>query len=169
MSNTRETYERIFTNLYEEYSDAIFRYVFYRLRNRDEALDVVQVVFSNLWHYIEQGRTIEYPKAFLYRSARNALINSVRDKKAHLSLDELTDGGFEVAYTEADRDELERQQEIVSRIDQIDGSYREVLVLRYVNGLKVKEIAALLDETENNISVRIHRGLQKLKSLYEKT
>jgi RNA polymerase sigma-70 factor (ECF subfamily) len=41
--------------------------------------------------------------------------------------------------------------------------YREVIVLRYVNDLPVKEIALLLGETENNVSVRLHRALAALK------
>lgn len=169
MSTSREQNERIFNELYAAHADALFRYVYLRLRSRDEALDVVQTVFTNLWRYIEHGSEIEYPKTFLYRSARNTLINAVRDRKPHDSLDDLMEHGLDVPYTEADTQELERQQEVVERISTIDESYREVLILRYVDGLKVKEIATLLDESENNISVRIHRGLQKLKSHYENT
>ncbi len=40
---------------------------------------------------------------------------------------------------------------------------KTVLIMRYINDLSVKEIAEILEEKENNISVRIHRGLQKAK------
>jgi len=168
VSDIQETTEQAFTRWYDAYGDAIFRYVYYRVRSRDEALDVVQVVFMRLWDYLQEGREITHPKAFLYRSARNTLINAVRDRKQHLSLEELMDQGFEAAYTEADKDELERQEEVIARIHDLDEQYREVLVLRYVNGLGVKEIAELLGEAENTVSVRIHRGLRKLKMLYGK-
>jgi len=46
--------------------------------------------------------------------------------------------------------------------------YREVLVLRFVDGLGPKEISALVEESENVVSVRIHRGLKILRDLIEK-
>jgi len=46
-------------------------------------------------------------------------------------------------------------------------AYKEVLILRYVDGLSPKEIAQSLDENENAVSVRVHRGLKKLKELLE--
>lgn len=166
MSDTKEAKERLFTSLYDAHVDEIFRYVYYRLRNREEALDVVHVVFAKFWQYIETGKEVEYPKAFLYRSARNTLINAVRDRKENISLDELAEGGFEVAYQEEDREELERQAEVVRGLQDLDVQYREILLLRYVDGLKVKEIASLLNENENTVSVRIHRGLAQLKKIY---
>jgi RNA polymerase sigma-70 factor, ECF subfamily len=45
--------------------------------------------------------------------------------------------------------------------------YREVLVLRFVDGLGPKEISDLIEETENVVSVRLHRGLKLLRSHIE--
>ncbi len=162
-----DRYQKKFIAIYDNHSDEIFRYLYYRLRNRDQALDLTQEIFSRFWVYLSSGREIENPRAFLYRSAHNAFVNAIRDKKAVYSLDELSEQGLEVAYTEDDKEELEIQKEAVEKLKEVDESYREVLILRYVSGLKVKEIAELLEETENNISVRIYRGLKKLKKIYE--
>ena len=63
----------------------------------------------------------------------------------------------------------DRRSELVlltERVQDLDEPYRKALTLRYVDGLAVQEIAHLLDETPTTISVRIHRGLTKLRNTY---
>lgn len=162
-----EAHKEKFLSIYGEYSDAIFRYFFYRLKNRDEALDLTQSVFTKVWQYISAGKEIKFPKAFVFKSAHNLFVNTIRDRKNNVSLDVLGEKGFDVAYIEDDKAEIEEQEEVIKKLDLVEEAYREVLILRFVNGLKVKEISALLNDTENNVSVKIYRGLKKLKESYE--
>ena len=55
----------------------------------------------------------------------------------------------------------------IERISTLPDVYREVLILRFVDGLGPKEIAALVEESENVVSVRLHRGLKILKESLE--
>lgn len=105
-------------------------------------------------------------QAYLYRSAHNAFVNAIRARKPETSLDVLVESGFQIPHDAADADLKEQQQEAVAALNHIEEPYREVLVLRYVSGLKVKEIAQLLGVGENTVSVRIHRGLRKLRERY---
>ncbi|MBI2052936.1 MAG: sigma-70 family RNA polymerase sigma factor [Candidatus Ryanbacteria bacterium] len=57
--------------------------------------------------------------------------------------------------------------EALKALGNLEPAYREVLVLRYVEDLSLGEIAAILGETENAVSVRIHRGLKKAKEFLE--
>jgi RNA polymerase sigma-70 factor (ECF subfamily) len=52
-------------------------------------------------------------------------------------------------------------------LKELPDSYREVLVMRYIDGLTPGEIAKVIKESENAVSVRIHRGLKKLRALLE--
>jgi RNA polymerase sigma-70 factor (ECF subfamily) len=52
-------------------------------------------------------------------------------------------------------------------LDQIDEEYRDVVYMRYIEGLQPREIAEVLNESVNVISVRIHRGLKKLKLIMQ--
>jgi RNA polymerase sigma-70 factor, ECF subfamily len=158
--------EQQFENTYEAYSDAIFRHLYYRLGSRDRALELTQEVFTRYWQYTKQGGAVEHPKAFLYRSAHNAFVNEIRKAPAPISLDALMENGFELHYEEADTADLERQEELIAKVRSLEGKSRDALVLRYIDGFSVKEIASLLGERENTISVRIRRGLQKLKDTY---
>ncbi len=64
-----------------------------------------------------------------------------------------------------DRLEVER---IIEKAGKLEEKYREVIILRFVNDLSVAEIAELLGEKENNVSVRLHRALEKLRKIYIK-
>jgi RNA polymerase sigma-70 factor (ECF subfamily) len=164
MKANKEKMEKEFMAAYEQYSDDIFRYCFFQTSNREVALDISQDSFTKTWQYLSKGNEVENIRAFLYKVARNLIIDWRRKKKSS-SLDALLDEGFDY---ESDTDEMERQEtsfEADLAKEAMEGmkeSYKEALTLRYMDGMSVKDIAAKLGATENTISVRIHRGLQKL-------
>ena len=57
---------------------------------------------------------------------------------------------------------------VLTMVDKLDEKYREPVLLRYVDGFSPKEIANILDESTNVISVRIHRGIRLLKTLMKR-
>ena len=155
-----------FTLIYNEHADAIFRHVYYRINDRERALELMQGVFAGLWKRMADGAQVEHPQAFLYASARNATINEWRDRKANISLESLMEAGGDIPYDDADAQELAAQKEAVGKLQHIEEPYREALTLRYVDDLPVQQIAQILGENPNTISVRIKRGLEKLRRLY---
>jgi len=52
-------------------------------------------------------------------------------------------------------------------LQKLPDAYREALSLRYIEGLSPQEIGKIVGESENAVSVRIHRGLKKLKELLQ--
>jgi RNA polymerase sigma-70 factor (ECF subfamily) len=159
--------EKEFLEAYDAVADALFRYCYFRTSDRDRAKDLVQQAFMKTWEYLSQGNTVDNLKAFLYRVARNAIIDQSRKKK-ETSLDLLMDEGFDVASAGWEKvlTTIEGQQ-MMQWVSQLDVSYREAILLRYIEDLTPKEIAAITGEHENTISVRIHRGMQKLRAILE--
>ncbi len=155
--------EKAFIRAYDEHADEIFRFCAFRVGDRDRAKDLMQDTFTRTWAYIAQGNEIENLRAFLYRTARNLSINeSVRSKA--LSLEELSEGGYEPEDTHLPDPEREAEASLlVEYLAGLSPGDQELLTLRYMNGLAVKEIAQQLGETPNTISVRIHRALETLK------
>lgn len=152
-------------NAYKEHSDAIFRYCLFKLSDREKALDLVQDTFTRVWQYVQNGNEIKNMKTFLYTTARNLIIDEYRKKKS-FSLDSLMEQGLdpeieieEALYTAFD---VER---VLNCVQQLPENYSSIIVMRYVNDLSVKEIAEIMNETENVVSVRIHRGINKLRTL----
>ena len=157
--------ETKFLEAYEDYSDAIFRHCYFRLSDRAKAQSVMQETFLRAWEYLESGKEVKNLRALLYKIANNLIIDRYRAKKT-LSVEALIDEGF--TFGVDDRDKLQDHiagKEILAVLQELDGLYREAMVLRYVDDLSVQEISEVLGESENAISVRLHRGLKKLKAL----
>ncbi len=165
-----------FSDAYERYSDELFRHSSIRLSDRERALELTQECFLKTWEYIERGQSIEDFRPFLYRTLRNLIIDEYRRKKPR-SLEAMLEGSEETSIeTLMPNDESNTFETAVGRfegrraleaLEKLPDLYREVLVLRYVESLSPKEIADIVDESENAVSVRIHRGLKKLRELLE--
>lgn len=158
--------ERYFLDAYEAHADAIFRFCFFRVSNRAVAEDLVQETFTRTWKYLHDGNQIDSVKAFLYRTARNLVIDGVRQKKPQASVDERIELGLEPKGDDAETILLKLElQEVLEKIDRLSGQERELLLLRFVEGYKPKEIAQMLNESPNTVSVRIHRAKKSLLAL----
>ncbi len=160
---------------YEKYSDALYRHCYFRLSDRERALDLVQETYLKAWQYIEDGQEIIAFKAFLYKILNNLIIDEYRRKKS-VSLDALLEEGdmIEGEILELRDDvsgasmgisvDIERIQESLAALPE---PYREAVTLRYIDGLSPHEIGELIEESENVVSVRIHRGIKKLREFFE--
>ncbi len=157
-----------FANAYDDFADTIFRHCYFRVFNRDKAKDLMQETFIKVWRYIAMGNDIENLRAFLYKTATNLIIDDSRKKK-EMSLDQLQEAGVEPQFDHQtgieNKIEMER---LLKVLNQVDEKYREVIVMRYVDDLKPEEIAKIVGETANNVSVRLNRGIQKVREILEK-
>lgn len=156
--------EQQFLESYEAHADPLFRFAHFQLSNKEAAKDVVADVFMSTWKYLSEGGTVENMRAFLYASVRNRIIDHRRKKKEE-SLDTLSEAGFDPRDEHAHVN-IERSAEARRTFDlirEMDAWYREPILLRFVEGLSIKEIAEILGESENVISVRIHRGIKQIQ------
>lgn len=157
-----------FVKGYDEWSDDLFRYAIFRVSNREVALDLVQDTFTKSWEYISSSdKKVKNLRAFLYKVLKNLIIDHYR-KKTSESLDNLMEEGFDFGYDDTEKIELQSVGEhIWDKVDELEEKYKEVILLRYMNDLSITEISEIIKESENNVSVRIHRGLTKLKNITE--
>lgn len=170
--------EKAFTEAYEEHADALFRHCYFRVSNRERALEIVQDTFMKVWDKTSSGEDIQNYRAYLFRVLNNLIIDEYRKKKS-TSLDALleeegvTEGSFEdlrEGSLEETVDALElslEAEKLQAALTQLPDTYRQVVIMRYIDQLSPQEIAHELSETENVISVRIHRGVKKLQHLLQ--
>ncbi len=162
--------EKRFLEAYESYSDALYRHCYFRVYSREQAQDLVQETLTKTWQYLCEGNEVKNLRAFLYRVATNLIVDEARRRKRQKgqSLDYLEEKG--VAFP-AGEDELElahnrlEAAEAQKVMRKLDDAYREVILMRYIDNLTPQEIAEILGEEPNTISVRLHRGVKKLKEL----
>lgn len=160
-----EQLKKQLTEAYNEHSDAIFRYCFFRISDKEKALDFVSETFIRMWKYLLDGNEVKNTKTFLYAIAHNIIVDEYRKKKT-VSLDQIIEAGIE-PYTEVEEplfDALDSAR-VMECVKQLPESYSSIIIMRYVNDLSIQEIADTLKESENVISVRIHRGLAKIREL----
>lgn len=158
--------EEDLSKAYEAFSDAIFRHCFFRVYQREQALDLMQQVFMKTWEYMASGKSIDNIRAFLYRAANNLIIDEARKKKEQVSLNVLEEQGVEPWIDT--REEVEATIDganVTKYLKKLPPEDREILILRFVDDLSPKEIAEVLEETANVVSVRIHRAIKKLREL----
>jgi RNA polymerase sigma-70 factor (ECF subfamily) len=148
---------------YGNYADALFRHCFFRVSNREVAVDLVQEGFLKTWRHIQKGGDVRNLRSFLYRVINNLIIDYYRKKKPE-SLDALQDAGFEpIVSSEEKIISNAEYNQTLKAFEILSDEYRVILIMRFVDGMEISEIAETLEETENNISVRIHRGLKQVK------
>jgi RNA polymerase sigma-70 factor, ECF subfamily len=157
-----------FTHLYETTYLIVFRYV-YGLSGgpAQEAEDLTAETYARAWktsHRFDGNK--QAALSWLLSIARNLVIDLSRRRKVR-NLDE--DTPIELLpdpNLAPEQDVVTREQvEILWRmLDNLPEDVREILVLRYMLGWKVKQIASYLGKTENNVSVTIRRALKNLQS-----
>ncbi|MSR70431.1 RNA polymerase sigma factor [Candidatus Kaiserbacteria bacterium] len=169
--------ESIFKEAFLSYSDELFRHASMRMKDRERALELTQECFMKVWEYAQKGGEIRELRPFLYRTLRHLIIDEYRRKKP-VSLEAMVEGDGDNRTVEdlLPPDESNTLAAAIERFDgkralaaleQLPDAYREAISLRYVEGLSPKEIGDIVGETENAVSVRIHRGLKKLKDLLD--
>ncbi len=161
--------EKQFLAAYDQYADALYRYCYFRIgNNKPIAEDLVQETFTNCWHYLTKGNSIKNIRAFLYQTARNAIIDRSRKKQtSDSSLETLQELGFDPVDHNAESIETTVEcQRLMETMEQLDETDKDLLVLRFIEGYGPKDIAEMLHETQNTISVRINRAKKRLSQLY---
>ncbi len=158
-----------FSEFYDKNIDKVFRFVYLRVDTTETAQDLTSLAFLKLWK--RQGSEISNPTAFLYRIARNQIIDFYREKsKKPLSLSKVGEiADFQVAQpTFCQKIELTLEIENIKEVlHNIKPVYADVIIWHYVDDLSSKEIAQILEKREGNIRVIIHRALKALKEQLE--
>lgn len=167
MTASNQTKQEMLTLAHHDYQKALHAHAFFKVHDRQTGEDLVQDTFMKTWLYLVKGGEIEKMKAFLYHVLNNLIIDEYRKHKT-TSLDLLLDKGFEPSSddTEPLMDFLDGKRAI-RLIKALPIKYRKVMDMRYVQMLSIKEMADATKQSKNTIAVQTHRGLAKLKVLYE--
>ncbi|MBY0538719.1 RNA polymerase sigma factor [Patescibacteria group bacterium] len=159
--NTQVT---VFDEAFAQYGDAIFRFCIVKVSNVELAEDLTQEVFMRYWGYLKEDKEIQNPRALLYTIANNLAKDWYKKKKSD-SLDDQIALGYDPVEKSAGPQLLAEQAEVIDALAQLEENDREIMVLRYVDGLDPKDIALILNESANVISVRINRATKRLQTI----
>jgi len=167
MNDSSSQLEQLFLAAYEEHADAVYRFCLAKVSNREQAEDLSQEAFTRTWDYARKGQgTIDNWKAFVFRTANNLIIDYYRKKKSS-SLDEMSEtvGFVPIDHHTLPQDKHAEYVRAREALQTLDEAYREPVYLRIVEDLSPRDIAQILNISENVASVRINRGIKKLQQL----
>ncbi|MWV42944.1 sigma-70 family RNA polymerase sigma factor [Paenibacillus sp. HJL G12] len=150
--------EKLLTRCIREHKENVYRLAYSYVKNKEDALDIVQDSIYKAMTNIELLKNPEAVKSWFYRIVVNTALDFLRrNKKVHPMDHEMIEAhsaGAEDVYTDID---LKRT------LDALPEKYRIVIVLRYFEDMKIDEVAAVLDENVNTIKTRLYQALQLLR------
>jgi RNA polymerase sigma-70 factor (ECF subfamily) len=174
--------ERAFNELVEAYEQRVFRLLLRMLGRRDEAEDMAQEVFVQVFKAIGQFRGESKLGTWIYRIAVNLCKNRIKylSRRHTGEEDELEpvaeraslDGGKGVTFGETSRPDhmlegLEVERIVKECITELDADFREVLVLRDVEDLTYEELCEVTGLPDGTVKSRLHRARSMLRKAVE--
>jgi len=159
-----------FRVLYSRYYEPIFRFVYKRMADETLAADVTSQVFLKAMQQLHKYTFKGVPfSAWLFRIASNEVAQYFRknSKNRVVTLEERTAANLKDEFE--DKEELEINIEILkSVIQDLKPEEIELVELRFFEKRPFKEIADIINITENNAKVKVYRLLQKMRKRFEK-
>lgn len=154
-----------FSKIYDKYIDKIYRFVLLKVSSEETAQDLCSETFMKGWEYFKAGKEkIENPQAFLYRIARNLVIDHYR-RKGRTQF--VSTENIPIADPQAS---LEDKAVFSSDLEQIKAvladlneDYQNVIIWHYLDDLPIQEVAKMLNKSEQTTRVTLHRALKALK------
>ena len=148
-----------FEALYVRYRDWVVRLAYRFTRNQDDALDVLQETFRYFLGKFPGFRLTAKLTTFLYPAVRNLSI-SLREKKRPVHAG---DDVLDRAEAPASRSYSSVRQELAEVIEALSEGHREVVLLRFVDGLSLEEISIRLAIPAGTVKSRLHNALRILR------
>lgn len=151
-----------FTQIYERYAPAIYRYIYFRLGEAELAEDLQAEVFLRMFEGLHRYEDRGWPiSAWLYRIARDRTIDVMRRRRnrQQVPLDNWN-GSCEGPENSVNA-QLE-YEELTRTLNDLTDEQRQVIQLRFLSEMSIQEVAQKLGRTEGSVKALQHRGLQSL-------
>lgn len=155
--------KKAFSKIYDQYIDKIYRFIFLKVNSQEIAQDLTSETFLRGWEAF-QNSEIKNPRAFLYKIARNLVIDHYREKSRVQVVPAEDSKIIDPRIDLEGKAVLASDFESIKRVlNELNDDYQNVLIWRYIDDLSISEIANLLNRTEGATRVLIHRALNALR------
>ncbi|MEA5427890.1 MULTISPECIES: RNA polymerase sigma factor [Arcicella] len=141
----------------------------YRLSNNSALTqDAIQDVFIQIWHYHENLAKDVQVKFYLYKCLRRTLLNTLTKENIYTGIfdEEMledNDDSFEDLWIQTE-EQHKQDKQLADSLDMLSLREKEIISLKYFSGMKIKDIALLLNLKEQTIANTLQNALTKLRS-----
>ncbi|MEE8131600.1 MAG: RNA polymerase sigma factor [Candidatus Paceibacterota bacterium] len=151
--------------LYDHYQPRIYRFIYLKVSHREEAEDLTHQVFLSAWQNIDNYKFKGFPfSSFLYRIARNQVIDYYRTKKKNVSLENIADPEIE-SFSEKIIDSNLELEKVREAITQLNPEQQDVIIMRFVEDLSSQEVAKALNKSSGAVRLLQYRAIKNLKRI----
>jgi RNA polymerase sigma-70 factor (ECF subfamily) len=161
--------QKKFGKIYDEYIEKLYRFVFLKTNSAEIAEDIVSETFLRGWkafsNQANNGKEIKQISSFLYRIAKNLIIDHYRQKAKVqiISFESVT----KIANDDKNFEKVNRDTEIASIkkvLQKLPDDYQDIIIWHYLEDLSVPEIAQIMEKSEEAVRVQLSRALKALKT-----
>ena len=160
---------KMFTVVYEANYKRVYNYISYRINNHNDTEDLVSQVFCRvLQKYASYNPKLAPLEAWIIGIAKNCVADYFRKQKKqgnNVALDKVVS----IIAGDKQPDEIivvaEKNKKLISALDKLKAKERHIVALKYAAELKNVDIAQIMEISENNVGVILHRSLKKLKNM----
>lgn len=159
-----------FTLVYNKHKKPVYNYILKMIGRQDAAEDILQTVFLKYYENMDKIKNPERAPQWIYTVARNEIFQFIRDKyKAKITYIESDDENASEADLETELERKEVSQLVKEEIELLKNEHKEVILLKEFSGLSYKEIAQILNITEDLVKSRLFKARKKLSEKLLKT
>jgi len=155
--------------LYDKYQPQIYRFIYLKVGQREEAEDLTHQVFLKSWQNITEYKFQGFPfSSWLYSIARHQIIDYYRTKKPDLALESINEIKIENQILENIDHHLDIER-VKKAILQLKDKQQDVIILRFIEDLSLQETASILNKSEVAVKLLQHRAIKKLRQILNQT
>ena len=151
--------EKIIDKLYSKYSKIVYGIAFSMLKNKDDAEDMVQIVFSKLLTLDKEKLPKDNEASWLYSVTKNETLLILRNKKNNINLED-------IYYVEDTNNEIEKIINIDTYnrlISKLSNKEKEIISMKIISNLTFQEISELLGEPIGTVKWKYYKSIYALR------
>jgi RNA polymerase sigma-70 factor (ECF subfamily) len=158
------TKESLFTSLYDAYWEKIVRLCLAYTGNYEQAKDLAQESFLKAWEHIEKFRDESAIGSWIYRIAVNTCLTHLRSSKRMPSTELTEVKEFQLSSSVEDNEKIRLLYKMISQLPEVE----RLLITLVLEEVPYSEISEILNISQGNLRVKIHRVKQSLIQLFNK-
>ena len=150
-----------FEQLYNRYNKLVYGIAFSILKNKQDAEDLVQIVFTKIYSIDKNKLPSSNEATWLYSVTKNETINYLKNKKNNIDLDSI----YELEDNNNEIDKIINQDKYNRIISKLNEKEREIVSLKILSNLSFEEIGKILNVPTGTIKWRYYKSVHTLKLL----
>lgn len=159
--------EEVFSGVFREYAETLFRYLYYKCGDKGLAQDLAQEAFVRMWNNCKDVNP-EAAKGYAFRAANNLLLNHYEHQKVVLKFEKQNHRDRSHEDPSYLMEEQQLKEQLEAAISALPVKQREAFLLSRIEKKTYNEIAEMLGISRQAVEKRIYSALDKLRKVSEK-